>query len=68
MTLLHHAAVKDTSVIFRRLIRIAKERMEGSDKYKGDKEIIKRWVNRLTLDEEFSAIHYASFNGNVEIC
>lgn len=31
-------------------------------------EIIRNWVNKKTDEEEFSAIHYASFNGNIEIC
>ena len=68
MTLLHHAAVKDQNVIFRKLLRIAKTRALSHEKYKSDPDIIKRWVNRQTCDEEFSAIHYSSFNGNIEIC
>ena len=34
MTLLHHAAVKDQTVIFRKLIRIAKTRMLSHEKYR----------------------------------
>lgn len=67
ITLLHQAAVKDQPVIFRWLLKVAKDRIQQVDEYyNGD--IIKTWVNQKTLKEEFAAIHFASFNGNLEIC
>ena len=65
--MLHNAALRDQTVVFRRLIKLAKHRVEQDSTYQG-KKVIHEWVNRKTNDEEFTAIHYASFNGNLEIC
>lgn len=68
ITLLHQAAIKNQPVIFRKLLKLAKEKIEnGGNKYQ-NKNIIQNWVNKQTHDESFTAIHYASFNGNIEIC
>ena len=68
ITLLHQAAVKDQPVIFRWLLKQAKDRIRQVDAYSIDTDIIKRWVNKKTNKEQFTAIHFASFNGNIEIC
>ena len=31
-------------------------------------EVLKEWVNARTNDDEFSALHYAAFRGNIDIC
>ena len=33
-----------------------------------DKQIISQWINTKTVKEEFAALHFASFNGNIEVC
>ena len=32
------------------------------------KKFLKAWVNTKTLNDDFSALHYAFFRGNIEIC
>ena len=31
-------------------------------------EAITSWINQTTFEERFTALHYASFRGNVHIC
>ena len=48
---------------------MAKEKIAAnSAAYHNNKNIIREWVNKKTDEEAFCAIHYASFNGNIEIC
>lgn len=65
MTLLHKAAMNNQNVVFRRLIKVAKDRAKSHD---NSHEIIRSWVNKQSHAEAFAAIHYGSFNGNLEIC
>lgn len=51
----------------RKLLKIANERLEDVNAYK-NKPIISNWINTHTVKEEFSALHFASFNGNIEMC
>ena len=51
----------------RKLLKIARERVQEVEVYK-NKPILSQWINTKTVKEEFSAIHFASFNGNIEMC
>ena len=66
-TLLHQAAQSDQPVIFRRLLKMARERIGKVEEYK-DKGIMQQWVNKKSTQDMFVALHFASFNGNLEIC
>jgi palmitoyltransferase len=32
------------------------------------KKVLKEWVNARTKGDEFSALHYAAFRGNIDMC
>lgn len=32
------------------------------------RKILKTWVNAKTNNDDFSALHYAAFRGNIDIC
>lgn len=65
-TLLHQAAFKNQPVIVRKLIKLAKERVMQIDPT-DQNSIMFQWVNKQSVGERFAAIHFASFNGNIEI-
>lgn len=56
-TLLHMACFKNLEDIAIRLIEKAQVQVTDS--------LMKQWVNAQTLDDGFSALHYASFRGNI---
>lgn len=59
-TLLHMAVFKNKTQAADALIKKAKE-----DIYQHQ---IATWVNLQTKKDKFTALHYASFRGNVELC
>ena len=62
MTLLHHAVLKGTDGKTQLLIDFAK------NVQKLKKSAIKDWINQKTLGEQWSALHYSSFSGNLDAC
>ena len=46
---------------------MARERIGKVEEYK-DKGIMQQWVNKKSTQDMFVALHFASFNGNLEIC
>lgn len=65
--MLHQAAYQNKPVVVRKLLKLANRRIDDMASFQG-KDIIRQWVNCQTRKEEFSALHFASFNGNIEIC
>lgn len=66
-SLLHHAAQSDQPVIVRRLLKVAKERIDSVEEYR-NQDIMKAWTNKKSNSDYFIALHFAAFNGNLEIC
>lgn len=52
--------------MFRWLLKYAKGKLRGKNESM-QANVIGAWVN-MTNKEQFAPIHYASFNGNLEIC
>ena len=58
-TLLHMCASNNRTNVFRAVLKKAKEKMYQYN--------IAEWVNQKTIKDEFTALHYASFKGNIHI-
>ena len=66
-TLLHICAFKNKLRSFNQILLSANQIF--SHKSKEDrKNILKEWANAKTSGDEFSALHYAAFRGNIDIC
>jgi ankyrin repeat protein len=66
-TLLHLCAFKNQLRCFNQIILSANETLSHVEKDER-KKILKTWVNTKTLNDDFSALHYAFFRGNIDIC
>ena len=66
-TLLHLSAFKNKQRCFNQIILSANESFTHISSEQKSK-ILKEWVNAKTNDDEFSALHYAAFRGNIDIC
>ena len=66
-TLLHICAFKNKLRSFNQILLSANQifsHKESEEKRK----ILKEWANAKTSGDEFSALHYAAFRGNIDIC
>lgn len=66
-SLLNMTCLKNQTFIFRWLIKYAKEKLKEWKDDAWQADIIRSWVNKTNLDG-FAPLHYASFNGNLEVC
>ena len=66
-TLLHICAFKNKLRSFNQILLSAKEIFSHKDQ-EDKRKILKEWANAKTLGDEFSALHYAAFRGNIDIC
>ena len=66
-TLLHICAFKNKLRSFNQILLSANEIYSHKSKEERRK-ILKAWVNARTQGDEFSALHYAAFRGNIDIC
>ena len=62
--MLHLAAFKNKFKSFGVIVKVANKRIEH---YQFKEGIIKQWVDAFTNKDKFTALHYASFRGNVDI-
>lgn len=60
LTLLHHAVLKGVEGKTKILIDLAKKSQNVNDKS------LIEWINRKTYGEGWTALHYASFAGNLD--
>jgi ankyrin repeat protein len=58
-TLLHHAVLKQQPQKLLQLIDFARNTQAETD------EDIRKWMNAQTLKDKFTALHFASFKGNL---
>ena len=59
-SLVHMAVSKNRQKMFDAIMKHARSRLT--------QEAITSWINQTTHEERFTALHYASFRGNVHIC
>ena len=59
-TLLHQCAFKDKSKTFFKIIKFSNNQFVNGLQ-------IKDWVNKQTTKDKFTALHYASYRGNVDM-
>lgn len=59
------ACFKDQQKAFNQILRSAKAKYE---QVKTKKQLIHSWVNQRTFKDHFSALHYASYRGNTDMC
>ena len=60
-TLLHQCTVNDSTKCAKALISLARDLAETSSQ-------LAHWINRKDAGDGFTALHFASFNGNVDLC
>lgn len=60
LSLLHHAVLKGIEGKTMLLIDFARNKQKISE------DMLKDWINAKTLDEGWTALHYASFQGNLD--
>ena len=65
LTLLHQVSILDKQKCMNQIILSYKKCNENRKDYN---QLLKRWVNAQTVKDSFSALHYASYMGNYEMC
>lgn len=66
-TLLHLCTFKNKMRPFNLVARIANELLKSYTSKVERVSVLKKWVDAQTFRDKFSALHYASFRGNVEM-
>jgi ankyrin repeat protein len=59
-SLLHMAVFKNKGKTFDTIIRKAKDELSRQE--------LSEWVNLATTKDQFTALHYASYRGNIHFC
>jgi ankyrin repeat protein len=66
-TCLHSASFKNSEAMVKCLLSCARDITLQGKNEKAKNQAIKEWVNLPSRDEQFSALHMASFRGNFKI-
>ena len=65
LTILHLCTQKNMLKCFHTILLAVKEGYSEVDKFQ---EELVRWVNAVSFKDCFTALHYAAYRGNVEMC
>lgn len=68
MTLLSKAVEQDHIFIIRFLVEKALKQLESISDTQEHKKIMEKWVNQKEAKCGLSALHFAAYNGNLDIC
>jgi palmitoyltransferase len=66
-SLLHFCAFKNKLRGFNLVLKHVHAMLDALDKNLSSKDVLKKWVDAQTFRDKFTALHYASFRGNIEM-